>query len=75
MFYVFLEFAEVMASIFQLEDINNKNILLEQLKKSFGYQLQKLPAMTMEEVIDFQKVIKFLNEMLKEMGEGKSYIL
>lgn len=49
--------------------------LLEQLKKSFGYQLQKLPAMTMEEVIDFQKVIKFLNEMLKEMGEGKSYIL
>ena len=62
------EFAwEVMASIFQLEDINNKNILLEQLKKSFGYQLQKLPAMTMEEVIDFQKVIKFLNEMFKEI--------
>ena len=62
------EFAwEVMASIFQLEDINNKNILLEQLKKSFGKSLRKLPVMTMEEVIDFQKVIKFLNEMLKEI--------
>ena len=67
------EFAEVMASIFQLEDINNKNILLEQLKKSFGYQLQKLPAMTMEEVIDFQKVIKFLNEMFKEI-DGEQYM-
>ena len=67
------EFAEVMASIFQLEDINNKNILLEQLKKYFGYQLQKLPAMTMEEVIDFQKVIKFLNEMFKEI-DGEQYM-
>ena len=44
---------------------------MERKKYAVGYQLQKLPAMTMEEVIDFQKVIKFLNEMLKGIEEGK----
>ena len=70
------EFAwEVMARISKVKQKIKEDILLNQLQKSFGEFLRKLPVMTMEEVIDFQKVIKFLNEMLKEMGEGKSYIL
>ena len=49
------EFAqEVMARILKLEDIDNKDKLLEQLKKSFGLELQRLPVMTMQEVIDFK---------------------
>ena len=49
------EFAwEVMARILKLEDINNKDKLLEQLKKSFGLELQSLPVMTIQEVIDFK---------------------
>ncbi len=49
------EFAwEVMARILKLEDIDNKDKLLEQLKKSFGLELQRLPVMTMQQVIDFK---------------------
>ncbi len=62
------EFAwEVMARISKVKQKIKEEILLNQLQKSFGSELQRLPIMTMEEVIDFQKLIKFLNEMLKEM--------
>lgn len=63
------EFAwEVMANILKIKRKTNEEILLNQLQKSFGDKLGELPRMTMEEVKDFQKIIKFLNEMLKEIG-------
>ena len=63
------EFAwEVMGRISRVEEKIREEILLNQLQKSFGDKLGELPRMTMEEVKDFQKIIKFLNEMLKEIG-------
>ena len=63
------EFAwEVMGRISRVEEKIWEEILLNQLQKSFGDKLGELPRMTMEEVKDFQKIIKFLNEMLKEIG-------
>ncbi len=63
------EFAwEVMGRISRVEEKIREEILLNQLQKSFGDKLGELPRMTMEEVKDFQKIIKFLNEMLKENG-------
>ena len=62
------EFAwEVMGRISRVEEKIREEILLNQLQKSFGDKLGELPRMTMEEVKDFQKIIKFLNEMLKEI--------
>ena len=63
------EFAwEVMGRISRVEEKIREEILLNQLQKSLGDKLGELPRMTMEEVKDFQKIIKFLNEMLKEIG-------
>ncbi len=63
------EFAwEVMGRISRVEEKIREEILLNQLQKSFGDKLGELPRMTMEEVKDFQNIIKFLNEMLKEIG-------
>ena len=63
------EFAwEVMGRISRVEEKIREEILLNQLQKSFGDKLGELPRMAMEEVKDFQKIIKFLNEMLKEIG-------
>lgn len=63
------EFAwEVKGRISRVEEKIREEILLNQLQKSFGDKLGELPRMTMEEVKDFQKIIKFLNEMLKEIG-------
>ena len=59
---------EVMGRISRVEEKIREEILLNQLQKSFGDKLGELPRMTMEEVKDFQKIIKFLNEMLKEIG-------
>ena len=55
------EFAwEVMGRISRVEEKIREEILLNQLQKSFGDKLGELPRMTMEEVKDFQKIIKFL---------------
>ncbi len=62
------EFAwEVMANILKIKRKTNEEILLNQLQKSFGDMLGKLPIMTMEEVLNFQIIIKFLNDMLNEL--------
>ena len=62
------EFAwEVMANISKTKRKISEEILLNQLQKSFGDMLDKLPIMTMEEVLNFQIIIKFLNDMLNEL--------
>ena len=62
------EFAwEVMANILKIKRKTNEEILLNQLQKSFGDVLGKLPIMTMEEVLNFQIIIKFFNDMLNEL--------
>ena len=62
------EFAwEDMANILKTKRKTKEEILLNQLQKSFGDVLGKLPIMTMEEVLNFQIIIKFLNDMLNEL--------
>lgn len=58
---------EVLARINKIEDIIGQNTLLELIYKKFGDKTQEIPKMKLEDVENFETIMKFLNNIFMEI--------
>jgi|GEM_PF-556179 len=65
---VFLD--EHLARINKVEDIIGQNSLLELIYKKIGDKTLEIPKMTLEDIENFETIMKFLNNIFMEI-QGK----
>ena len=58
---------EILARINKVEDIIGQNPLLELIYKKIGDKTLEIPKMTLEDIENFETIMKFLNNIFMEI--------
>ena len=62
-----MELHDLTLRINKIEDIIGQNPLLELIYKKFGDKTQEIPKMTLEDIENFETIMKFLNNIFMEI--------